>query len=417
MDKAGWEDNRRFDGGLFSGTGTNGNNIAGNRGTAENGRPDGNGQFSGNRQFEENRRFSGNEQYNGMRATVPNYAVQNYPVQNYPMPGYSMPNYGRCPYCGQDCRGNHNKSPERTALVIVAVASVAALVIALFAVLFCLGIIIALKDDDFQMEKSTYGYSYEKPYISPDEVPYQGKAPELPGNQGEVPGSAVPFEEWTEKAPKTGAVEEGEYYGDIRDAVRTDLKYSIEWKNYEFEGNSDTVMIAVDYPVIEGDIPNLEIVNQTLADETKYFEEYYAEYAKYMMPEEVFGVYAEGFVTYMDEERMSVVFRETIYTDYWTDCGLFCVNIDMENGVVLDNGSILAIDDEFAVDFRMRCKAQNGDISTLNYLTDQELVQYLTNAGTSIVFYTPLGMEVGVNYGENYATATYKDYEQFLQRY
>lgn len=28
MDKAGWEDNRRFDGGLFSGTGTNGNNIA-----------------------------------------------------------------------------------------------------------------------------------------------------------------------------------------------------------------------------------------------------------------------------------------------------------------------------------------------------------------------------------------------------
>lgn len=225
-----------------------------------------------------------------------------------------------------------------------------------------------------------------------------------PGNKyGEIP------------LPETGVG--GEYYGEIADAVRTDLNYSIEWENYEYEGNNDNVTIAVDYPVIKGDVPNLEVINDIIDDETEYFEEYYEEYSKYMMPGENFLVYSEGYVTFMDQEVMSVVFCEMIYTDYWTDYGLFCLNIDMENGVVLDNNSIMDIDNEFAVDFRKRCRQQNGTVSDLDSMTDQEIVHYLTTGATSILFYTPLGMEVGLNMGEYYVTVTYTDYEKFLQRY
>lgn len=66
------------------------------------------------------------------------------------------------------------------------------------------------------------------------------------------------------------------------------MNYSIEWENYEYEGNNDNVTIAVDYPVIKGDVPNLEVINDIIDDETEYFEEYYEEYSKYMMPGKIF---------------------------------------------------------------------------------------------------------------------------------
>ncbi len=84
---------------------------------------------------------------------------------------------------------------------------------------------------------------------------------------------------------------------------------------------------------------------------------------------------------------------------------------------MLDNNSIMDIDNEFAVDFRKRCRQQNGTVSDLDSMTDQEIVHYLTTGATSILFYTPLGMEVGLNMGEYYVTVTYTDYEKFLQRY
>ena len=85
--------------------------------------------------------------------------------------------------------------------------------------------------------------------------------------------------------------------------------------------------------------------------------------------------------------------------------------------LALDNAAILDMDDEFAVDFRMRSKVQNGEVSALEYLTDQEVAYYLTHGSTGIIFFTPLGMEIGLNYGENYVTVTYKDYKEFLLKY
>lgn len=305
--------------------------------------------------------------------------------------------------CGEEgfcrCRNCPNRQKSgQTVLVIISLTAVAALVIAFLVVVFGL-VTVSLWKSGQPADAGANGTDGEKRTYFETETPK-----DEPGNKyGEIP------------LPETGAG--GEYYGEIADAVRTDLNYSIEWENYEYEGNNDNVTIAVDYPVIKGDVPNLEVINDIIDDETEYFEEYYEEYSKYMMPGENFLVYSEGYVTFMDQEVMSVVFCEMIYTDYWTDYGLFCLNIDMENGVVLDNNSIMDIDNEFAVDFRKRCRQQNGTVSDLDSMTDQEIVHYLTTGATSILFYTPLGMEVGLNMGEYYVTVTYTDYEKFLQRY
>ena len=34
-----------------------------------------------------------------------------------------------------------------------------------------------------------------------------------------------------------------------------------------------------------------------------------------------------------------------------------------------------------------------------------------------ILFYTPLGMEVGVNHDNGWCTVTYKDYEKYLKHF
>ena len=304
---------------------------------------------------------------------------------------------GRCPCGCGDCR--KRKQPNHTAYLLVLFAVFGMLFAAFLLVMFLLVSVVSRQSAVLDRAAAQFSGD-EWSYAVPDK---QEPAAPLPGGQAKI--------------PEKDTAAHGEYYGEIKDAVRTDLSYSIEWENYEYAGNSDTVMISIDYPVIMGDVPNLGLLNDAIESEMEYFEEYFEEYSKYMQPEEIFAVYSEGFVTYMDESVMSVVFQENIYTDYWVDCGLFCVNIDMENGMILDNGSILEVDDEFAVDFRTRSREQNGETEVLEYLTDQEVAYYLKDGSTGIIFYTPMGMEIGLNCGEEYLTVTYQDYEDYLLKY
>ena len=124
-------------------------------------------------------------------------------------------------------------------------------------------------------------------------------------------------------------------------------------------------------------------------------------------------------MTYMDEEKLSSVFKEDLYlTDenggQIVDYYLYSLNIDMEKGVVLDNRSMIDTDDDFSVDFRQRSDRQNGEISYLTSLSDQEITDYF-ESDDIIVFYTPLGMEIGFNYEYGWVTVTYRDYEQYLK--
>ncbi len=391
MDRAEWNAGRKFEGGIFS----------------------------GGRSLDEGQQAqSGAGRKDSQRIQMGIQGGQRMPADGY------RSEYGCC-CCG---RCSRKKDNGQTALIVLAVAAIGALILAFLVLVLCMVYMVTERaDGSGNRDEAVYEEMIPQTPTVPDmpyiqEEPYMPDTPYIPENpyMQEVPEGVtpvLPFEDWSGKTSENGEGEEDEYYTELQDAIRTDLSYTIEWKNYEYPGNSDKVMIAVDYPVIQGDVPNVELLNQKIAEETKYFEDYYAEYSRYMLPDEMFAVYSEGFVTYMDEKVMSVVFCESIYTDYWIDCGLYCLNFDMENGILLDNSSIMQIDDAFAVDFRMRSREQNGTIGELEYLSDQEVTHYLSNEGTSILFYTPLGMEVGLNYGESYVTVTYRDYEKYLQKY
>lgn len=209
-----------------------------------------------------------------------------------------------------------------------------------------------------------------------------------------------------------------EYYT-FHDDIKEDLSYEIDWEEYSYDTDNENVLIYVDYPVIVGkNVPNIDKLNETIAEEVSTITEYYEDdYAKYMLDDDdYFYATSKGYVTYMREDILSIAFDEYIITsDYYGYYNIYCINIDMKDGVILDNTGIIDVNDDFSVDFRKRSDTQNGTINELTWMTDQEITRYLTSEDNLIIFYTPQGLEVGFNYDDGWVTVTYKDYEDFLK--
>lgn len=210
---------------------------------------------------------------------------------------------------------------------------------------------------------------------------------------------------------------EDDYYKELKTILRDDLSYSIKFDTASYQDRNGDVDIYCYYPIIEGDIANKSYLNEIIYEEYEYFVDFYEENLQdEMWDDDYFTCTIEGYVTYMDEKTLSIVFAEDADTQDYFLIALYCINIDVENGVILNNTEILEANDDFSVDFRVREGEQN-ESDILDLYTDQELTEMFSNPVNLIIFYTPLGMEVGLNHDYGWATTTYKDYEKYLKRF
>jgi len=211
-------------------------------------------------------------------------------------------------------------------------------------------------------------------------------------------------------------------YYTLHDEIRDDLSYSVDLTVYEYESDYENVYIAANLPVITGkDVPNLETLNESIQKEvddvTTLFEKEYESRIK-EDEDSSFQAVLSCYVAYMDEDKLSIVYDKRMYclagekSDQ--SVRLVCLNVDMKNGVVLENKEMLVTDDAFSVEFRNKSDEQNGPIDFLTAKTDQQITKYF-NSDDIIVFYTPKGMEIGFNYEEGWVTVTYEDYEKYLK--
>ena len=266
--------------------------------------------------------------------------------------------------------------------------------------------------DDFDFD---YDYHYregETEEEPPEEETQNGKSEK----EREESRETIDSSEYGYIDEKTGE----EYYEKLKDAIRYDLDYSVAWESYDYDSEYENVMIYASYPKLEGDkIPNLDYINDYIFKEVDFwvgsFEDY-TEEGYFQQDEQEFLMDIFCYVTYMDEEKISIVFSEYGYMDDYYMTYLYSVNVDVQNGVILENSSIINMDDAFAVEFRNRNKAQNGAEGYIDELTDQEIVEYLNSPTMGCVFYTPLGLEVGINLDNGWYTVTFKDYEKYLKK-
>lgn len=312
------------------------------------------------------------------------------------------------PYENRNYRPYHPQRPpekDNKVWIIIAIAASVFILIAAMAGSFFYGY--------FIMKFSKNG---AKIFVNQAEG-FGGYDPEEKGSAGtlEEP-EAYGFEEEYVPSP------EDEYYYGPCDSINEEVPYSFIHKTYSNEDEENDVDIVINYLQLKGEaIPNLEQLNQELEAQALYYTEdflkdtYYAEYG------ESFAAYISSYVTYNDEEMVSIVLDEYVAVDDMYHVDLYSINIDLKNGVILDNESLLQIDEEFAAEFRRRNNEQNGNLDYLDALSNEEVAKQLQDKTQVIAYYTPLGMEVGLNYQTGtvggWFTVTYKDYQNYLKKF
>ncbi|MCR4705467.1 MAG: DUF4163 domain-containing protein [Lachnospiraceae bacterium] len=245
--------------------------------------------------------------------------------------------------------------------------------------------------------------------VRPDEKQSPAPAPEAPAE--EAP------EEEEEYIPRSTDT----YYKKIANAIDENVSYRFHSKSYTNSDEKNGVdIIANYYEITDSNIPNIDKINEQIKNAAMYYAEEFPKNSKLAEYTDSYTAYITAYVTYNDEDVISIVFDEYVSFPgaYFVD--LLPMNIDVRNGVILDNTGILSVDDRFAADFKERCVRQNGELEVVSKSTDRQIRDYLTDPSTLIAFYTPLGMEVGINYAnlENsgWVTVTYKDYQKFISR-
>lgn len=218
----------------------------------------------------------------------------------------------------------------------------------------------------------------------------------------------------------------GQYYEPFVDCIDTSYDYRLSRHFLTYSNVVDEVIVNADiaYIQFEGDtIPNEDELNRQILEMTAndFWGYLQGQTSLAYIPSEV-NFMVDSFIPYNDGEKMSILLDVNTYLDgYREEHYIYAINIDLVNGEIMDNASILKIDEDFGAMFRERNNAQNGeDVIAVVNCTDKELADLLSNPDTNIVFFSPYGMEVGINYmADGYSwgwvSITLSDYEDYLQ--
>lgn len=193
------------------------------------------------------------------------------------------------------------------------------------------------------------------------------------------------------------------YYQELANAVEKGLDYQVEWKHEtRYPDDEDELSYySVSYPILRGaEEEKLGRINeqiQKLAGE---------KLDCYENDGAIVNVIT--YVTLMQEDRLSVVSRYEV-TGEDVEYRLAALNFDMGDGSLIPEKDLLEEDPTLAARFRSQNQIQNGTISFLEELSDEELTEYLMKEETRVLFETPVGTEIGFNYEDGWVTVTFKE--------
>ena len=200
------------------------------------------------------------------------------------------------------------------------------------------------------------------------------------------------------------------YYVEFTDSIEDTLSYSVEKEEYTYYDAEELIGIYVEYVTIDG-LDFDDKINEKLEEGAMY-------YAKQFGAGEVSDLTLQVFsyVTYMDEDTLSVVVDERYTWDNESHADVYCMNFDLKTGSLLYNTKVIEPTEKLAEAFRDMSEYQNGYIEHIDEISDKEIVDYFSDENSLILFFTPVGMEIGFNYDGGWVTATLKDYEKYLSR-
>lgn len=195
------------------------------------------------------------------------------------------------------------------------------------------------------------------------------------------------------------------YYRELTDATDRSLSYGVIWQSVSMRPDDpkNTCKYDCSYPVLTGgEKEKLASANREIERIACEYKENYQDYAE--------GVLSYGYVTYMDEDKISVVIRHSLNDGKKTDSIVRAVTFRMDTGEIMPHSDMVDTDEYLVYQFRSRNTLQNGEVAFVEKLSDEELLEYLLDEEDSIMFYTPVGLEIGFNFDDGWVTVTLKSY-------
>lgn len=213
-----------------------------------------------------------------------------------------------------------------------------------------------------------------------------------------------------------------EYYVTIVDSLRGDLDYSVEWLDDEIVSEDRKSSLYTFYPQLAGDIPHLDDLNEKI-EEMGHTGESLFEFAKESEGTFDFYVHNDGYVTYMDENTVSIVFL--VYVGIGDSMEYFPrimdLNIDLKTGRILSHEEMVDYSDALTEKVYSQNQYQNStDLAEFGWTN--AYIGELLQGYDGVAFYTPVGLEVGFNYEDEesgtvgWLTVTIKETEKYGKR-
>lgn len=194
------------------------------------------------------------------------------------------------------------------------------------------------------------------------------------------------------------------YFTDYVDYFDDTVDYEVERRYVRVEGEKNGVFYNLygAYYVVSSDKTDFTAVNEELKKRT--YNELYRiiknDFYNTIQPD--FTCYADSYITFNSDELLSVVYDCYCYEGtYMKEVYASSVNIDIANAVVLDNSKLINTDDAFVDYFIERSTIQNGYLDVLYLNNKEDILKIFEDPEGLILFFTPVGLEVGINYAYN----------------
>ncbi len=364
------------------------------------------------------------------------YANQQPVYGQQPMQNMQQPVYNQAPYINQ--QPAYNQPPKKNNLWVVIL--ILALVLLMTVIAIIIGVTSIVKDSEDKRVEEVMGDADEDDkdsFFDEDETDSAESEEtddvekETDSDITEAEDAAIDLEDYVHEKydvtdvnlTETGQDTSLPYYSGPYNAVADDLSYQVAFVEEVFYSEEKAVYLSVEYPqIVSGLEEYSDYINEILYYEYECYESLVTEeFAQLMETEDdVYQCFVNSYVTYMDENILSIVFKEELYmqlaSDSFSVLDFYCINFDLTTGMIMDNTEILHLDENFAIDFRQREIQENGD-EALTYFSDQEILEMLKDPSQLVIFYTPYGMEVGLNLEDIIVYVMYDDYTKFLNSY
>lgn len=359
--------------------------------------------------------------------------------------GYNAYNgtYGQNGYYTNPAQPPQKKSNK--GVIAIVISGVVLLIAAIVAVIFVLAKALGAEveedeysyednyDYDYDEDDSDEDYDFEDDYDFDDEDDYgfDDQDDEYTDYDEDLLAFVDDIDwdddEWDDEPYNYDAEElEGDIYYELANCIDEDVDYKLVHESYEELDEDLNVCIRINYYQIEGDIPNVDEINEVLKEQAMWAGESYHEDADLFAEEfEEYGagyvVEVDSYITYNDDEILSMV--SDIYYESATSIEqvIYCCNVDLVSGEVVWNTDLFDFSDEFIEEFRIVCEEQNGYVASINNMDDDDMRDFFEDESCFIFYLTPCGAELGINYTteEKYGwiSATYKDYEDYMISY